>query len=49
LVLGDTGRLHWIDRQDGGEVVREEEPGYRRVAGASPVALLSLLPIEWLL
>ncbi|HEX9346245.1 MAG TPA: phospholipase D-like domain-containing protein, partial [Gemmatimonadales bacterium] len=46
--LGDTGRLHWIDRHDGGEVVREEEPGtgvWRRFA----VALLSLLPIEWLL
>jgi putative cardiolipin synthase len=46
--LGDTGQLHWIDRHDGGEVVREEEPGtgvWRRFA----VALLSLLPIEWLL
>jgi len=35
--LGDTGRLHWIDRQDGGEVVREEEPGtgvWRRFAVA---------------
>ncbi|HZH81175.1 MAG TPA: phospholipase D-like domain-containing protein, partial [Gemmatimonadales bacterium] len=46
--LGDTGRLRWIDRNDGVEVVREEEPGtsaWRRFA----VALLSVLPIEWLL
>jgi putative cardiolipin synthase len=46
--LGDTGQLHWIDRHDGGEVVQEEEPGtgvWRRFA----VAVLSLLPIEWLL
>jgi len=46
--LGDTGRLRWIDRHDGVEVVREEEPGtsaWRRFA----VALLSVLPIEWLL
>jgi putative cardiolipin synthase len=46
--LGDTGQLHWIDRHDGVEVVQEEEPGtgvWRRFA----VALLSVLPIEWLL
>ena len=46
--LGDTGELYWIDRQDGVEVVRQEEPGtsvWRRFA----VAVLSLLPIEWLL
>ena len=46
--LGDTGQLHWIDRHDGVEVVREEEPGtgvWRRFA----VAVLSVLPIEWLL
>ena len=46
--LGDTGRLHWIDRHDGVEVVREAEPGtgvWRRFV----VALLSVLPIEWLL
>src|SRR5438309_2900952 len=38
----DTGQLHWIDRHDGVEVVRKEEPGtgvWRRFA----VALLSVL------
>jgi len=46
--LGDTSQLHWIDRHDGVEVVQEDEPGtsvWRRFA----VAVLSLLPIEWLL
>ena len=46
--LGDTGELRWIDRHDGVEVVREEEPGtgvWRRFT----VAVLSVLPIEWLL
>jgi len=46
--LGDTGRLRWIDRHDGVEVVQEEEPGtsvWRRFT----VAVLSMLPIEWLL
>ena len=46
--LGDTGQLHWINRHDGVEVVQEEEPGtgvWRRFT----VAVLSMLPIEWLL
>jgi cardiolipin synthase C len=46
--LGDTGRLRWIDRHDGVEVVQEEEPGtgvWRRFT----VTVLSMLPIEWLL
>ena len=46
--LGDAGQLHWIDRHDGVEVVHEEEPGtgvWQRLA----VAVLSVLPIEWLL
>ena len=46
--LGDGGEIRWIDRQEGGEVVREAEPGtslWRRLA----VTLLSVLPIEWLL
>ena len=46
--LGDTGQLRWIDRHDGVEVVQEEEPGtgvWRHFA----VAVLSVLPIEWLL
>jgi len=48
VTLGDTGRLRWIDRHDGVEVVQEEEPGtgvWRRFR----VAVLSVLPIEWLL
>jgi cardiolipin synthase C len=48
LSLGDAGRLRWIDRREGVEVVQEAEPGtsvWRRFA----VALLSVLPIEWLL
>jgi len=46
--LGETGALYWIDRRDGVEVVHHQEPGtgvWRRLA----VALLSVLPIEWLL
>ncbi|HEX9506235.1 MAG TPA: phospholipase D family protein, partial [Acidimicrobiia bacterium] len=46
--LGDTGQLHWIDRHDGVEVVQEEEPG-TRVLRRFAVAVLSVLPIEWLL
>jgi len=46
--LGDTGQLRWIDRHDGVEVVREEEPG-TGVWWRFAVAVLSLLPIEWLL
>ncbi len=46
--LGETGELYWIDRRDGVEVVHHQEPStgvWRRLA----VALLSVLPIEWLL
>ncbi|HEV2750198.1 MAG TPA: phospholipase D family protein [Gemmatimonadales bacterium] len=46
--LGHGGKLHWIDRNEGAEVVHEHEPGtdvWRRLT----VALLSVLPIEWLL
>ena len=46
--LGDGGELRWTDRHDGAEVVHTAEPGTslsRRLA----VALLSVLPIEWLL
>jgi putative cardiolipin synthase len=48
VTLGDAGRLRWIDRHDGMEALQEEEPGtgvWRRFA----VAVLSVLPIEWLL
>ena len=46
--LGDGGEMHWIDRDDGTEVVHAAEPGtnaWRRLA----VSVLSWLPIEWLL
>jgi putative cardiolipin synthase len=46
--LDDAGRLRWIDRQDGVAIARDAEPGttaWRRLV----VALLSVLPIEWLL
>ncbi len=46
--LGPGGRLQWVERVDGKEVVHEREPGaslWRRLT----VAVLSLLPIEWLL
>lgn len=43
-----NGKLHWIDRDDGREVVHDREPGidlWRRLA----VSVFSRLPIEWLL
>ena len=46
--LDESGKLRWIDRQDGAEVVRGAEPGaglWRR----STIAFLAMLPIEWLL
>ena len=46
--LSDDGSLYWIERTDGREIRHDTEPGttvWQRMA----VALLSLLPIEWLL
>jgi cardiolipin synthase C len=46
--LGTAGRPEWVDQVDGKEVVYDREPGagfWRRLT----VAMLSLLPIEWLL
>jgi len=46
--LGPAGRLQWVDQVEGKEVVYEREPGagfWRRLT----VAMLSRLPIEWLL
>lgn len=46
--LGADGRLQWVDRSAAGEVLLHDEPG----AGAGTnalIALLSVLPIEWLL
>lgn len=46
--LGSTGKLQWVERKDGQELVHEREPGaslWRRLT----VSVLSRLPIEWLL
>jgi putative cardiolipin synthase len=46
--LGPGGSLEWVDRSEGNEIVHDHEPGaslWRRLC----VAVLSLLPIEWLL
>jgi putative cardiolipin synthase len=46
--LGPGGRLQWVDRVEGQEVVHDREPGaslWRRLI----VAVLTVLPIEWLL
>lgn len=46
--LSPEGELYWVERSDGAEVRHETEPGttaWQRTA----VAMLSLLPIEWLL
>ena len=46
--LDAGGRLHWLERIDGKDVVHEREPGagfWLRIV----IAVLSLLPIEWLL
>jgi len=46
--LSDTGKLYWIERQDGMRVRHDTEPGtsFWQRAG---VWFLSLLPIDWLL
>ena len=46
--LSDTGELYWIERRDGAGVRHDAEPGtnlWQRLA----MALLALLPVEWLL
>ena len=48
LVLGDRSRLEWEDLRDERTVILTSEPG-TRVWERTVVALLSLLPIEWLL
>lgn len=48
LRLGDGQRMEWVERTEAGEVVHQQEPRaslWRRFVAA----LLSLLPIEWLL
>ena len=46
--LSPAGRLQWVERIAGKEVVHDQEPGvgFWRQLG---VSVLSLLPIEWLL
>jgi len=46
--LTEAGSLEWVERRDGREIVHAKEPGatlWRRVM----LAVLSVLPIEWLL
>ena len=46
--LSSDGDLYWIERKNGREIRHDTEPGTTRWQRAA-VALLSLLPIEWLL
>ena len=46
--LSPDGDLYWIERSDGREVRHDSEPGTTRWQRAA-IAVLSLLPIEWLL
>ncbi|WP_324749788.1 phospholipase D family protein [Sphingomonas sp. LY54] len=46
--LSPEGEIYWIERRDGREIRHATEPGTTRWQRAA-VALLSLLPIEWLL
>ena len=46
--LSPSGDLQWVEQSDSGEVVHDEEPGTTFWQRAM-VAVLSLLPIEWLL
>ena len=48
VTLSEAGALQWIERHENGEIVHTTEPGTtwrKRVA----VALMALLPIDWLL
>ena len=49
VLLGDDGALYWIARDASGSVTRyDTEPGasvWKRIG----VAILSVLPIDWLL
>jgi putative cardiolipin synthase len=46
--LSDAGEVYWIDRRNGKEIRHDTEPGTTRWQRAA-VALLSWLPIDWLL
>ncbi len=48
LQLNGAGKLCWIERRYGEEIVHADEPGTTR-ARRFALSLLSLLPIEWLL
>lgn len=44
----DGRGLEWIERRNGEEIIHETEPG-STYARRAIVAILSLLPIDWLL
>jgi putative cardiolipin synthase len=46
--LSPSHELQWVERTEGGEIVHDVEPG-TTFAQRAMVALLSVLPIEWLL
>ena len=48
VTLSEAGTLQWIERHENGEIVHTTEPGttWRKRLG---VALMALLPIDWLL
>lgn len=48
LRLGEGQRIEWVERTDAGEVVHHSEP-HANLWRRFMAALLSLLPIEWLL
>ncbi|MGY1426373.1 phospholipase D family protein [Lysobacter sp. A289] len=48
LRIGDDGELQWVEMHDGHQVVHDEEPGTDFLDRAA-VAVMSVLPIEWLL
>lgn len=46
--LSGAGTLQWVEQQGGNEIVHDDEPGTSFWRRAS-VAVMSMLPIEWLL
>ncbi|HQB31040.1 MAG TPA: phospholipase D-like domain-containing protein, partial [Syntrophales bacterium] len=46
--LSDAGKLYWLERRSGEEIRHDTEPG-TGFGKRAAVAVLSALPIEWLL
>ncbi len=46
--LGESGALEWLEQHEGGVIVHKTEPGVTWLKRCA-VALMALLPIEWLL